>query len=1178
MLALRFAMLAVLFLACQSTGLEPTRVLRPGESVHARLDRPAGTDPASACHVFEIEASELLETSLSLSSDEFDPTLRLIRPGCPAEDVGGGGLLEDAWTTITVRPGERVRVEVRSADARQGAYVLGASCDRAPPPSRPDALRISASRSRRIAEGARASGEHARAAAWFGRGGRFLARSGPFAESRESFREMLASARAASEEGTALEARAHIASLDLLLGDDGAGIEELERLEAETRAKEHRELRVFVLENLGRSCSARGDIEDAFRWHAEELEIARALGSKAAECQALCQLARIQCENGDAERAAATLEAASAAAAATDDPARRAEVECQRALAARMGGNVRQAVEHLRRALALASEDLLRVEILGALGDALVSLQEPLDARRCFEDSWRLARQLGVRTSYPEHLLSYANLEMSMGENDLAIELLETARTAWEGEVLELRRVESLLSLVQARLTRRSKADQAAAPREIAEILEIGERHDDLRLRVDGSILACWVDGRETQATEDARRRLDALLLRASSEGDPALHARAVAMAAWDDGTRGRFGPSMQAAEAALETFQALGEHEQCLMALETIARAASRSRDVDALESALGRALALLGRDALRAGDARELAGLRSPFATFEAYAHDLVTLRLAAPGLAETEQERWKALGFATAGSWKARSLIETLIRRRRHPAPAEAESLREARAAHARAREILEELAWTRAPRAELDEAYRTVREAHSVLEDAEDRAWALANAQTPDLEPRGLPPERVQAALPDDTTALIEFVAGSRELHAYVLTRRRFERVDLGARGPIEADAARFAGVVAGEPLAGRGAEGWGFDVLVPLARKLHASLLDPVLARLEPGVQSLVLVPTTELAGLPFDALVGPPQAGESAIPAPRELPFLVRRFTVDSLPSAPVLADMATSRVPPARPSILVFADPVYAIDSRAPEVADARNAGLGERAAGRRHDLERLDQSRDEAAAIASLVASWAQPPRGEDAIAILEIERAVRDHYRSIDGFELCLGSSATCRRFEELAPKYPVLHVAAHALSQGTALGDPVLVLSSEEDRGGDLTCERILGLQLDADLVVLAACDSAAGKRIDGDGVRSLARSFLHAGARAVVASLWKVRDIQGRELMKSFYTHYLDEGLTPRAALREAKLRFLRGGAVRSAGIGVSGPPAAGRLSDLSDPFYWAGFVYCGPPR
>jgi CHAT domain-containing protein len=128
---------------------------------------------------------------------------------------------------------------------------------------------------------------------------------------------------------------------------------------------------------------------------------------------------------------------------------------------------------------------------------------------------------------------------------------------------------------------------------------------------------------------------------------------------------------------------------------------------------------------------------------------------------------------------------------------------------------------------------------------------------------------------------------------------------------------------------------------------------------------------------------------------------------------------------------------------------------------------------------------------------------------------------------------------------------------------LVLSLVDRAGrpqnGFLRAFEISRLRLDAGLVVLSACESGIGTDLRGEGMASLARSFFHAGARRVVATLWPVSDEKTATLMERFYRGHLAAGKPPAAALRAAQLAALREPATR-------------------EPYYWAGFVLQGDWR
>lgn len=98
---------------------------------------------------------------------------------------------------------------------------------------------------------------------------------------------------------------------------------------------------------------------------------------------------------------------------------------------------------------------------------------------------------------------------------------------------------------------------------------------------------------------------------------------------------------------------------------------------------------------------------------------------------------------------------------------------------------------------------------------------------------------------------------------------------------------------------------------------------------------------------------------------------------------------------------------------------------------------------------------------------------------------------------------------------------------------------------------------ADLVILSACETNLGKAVSGEGIISLARGFVHAGAGSVMASLWKVNDRSNAEVIHEFY-NYLEKGHSKAAALRGSKLKYLKQ-----------------NHSYMLDPYYWAGIIYIG---
>ena len=133
-----------------------------------------------------------------------------------------------------------------------------------------------------------------------------------------------------------------------------------------------------------------------------------------------------------------------------------------------------------------------------------------------------------------------------------------------------------------------------------------------------------------------------------------------------------------------------------------------------------------------------------------------------------------------------------------------------------------------------------------------------------------------------------------------------------------------------------------------------------------------------------------------------------------------------------------------------------------------------------------------------------------------------------------------------------------SSDLELSGLIFSLIDQEGRPQDgfLRLHEIYNLQLNADLIVLSACETGLGKEIKGEGLIGLTRGFMYSGAPRVVASLWNVDDLATAELMKLFYQRMLKDGMPAGAALRAAQLEM-------------------SRQKRWASPYFWAGFVLHG---
>ncbi len=145
-----------------------------------------------------------------------------------------------------------------------------------------------------------------------------------------------------------------------------------------------------------------------------------------------------------------------------------------------------------------------------------------------------------------------------------------------------------------------------------------------------------------------------------------------------------------------------------------------------------------------------------------------------------------------------------------------------------------------------------------------------------------------------------------------------------------------------------------------------------------------------------------------------------------------------------------------------------------------------------------------------------------------------------------------------KYRFIHLSTHGFILVDYPNLSSVVLSQKEDQieDGYLRMGEILGLELNADLTVLSACETGLGKSIRGEGILGLTRSFMFAGSKNLVVSLWAVADEATSKFMIHFYS-LIKGGMSISKALRRAKQKFIQDN------------------KSLTHPYYWSPFVLYG---
>ena len=360
-----------------------------------------------------------------------------------------------------------------------------------------------------------------------------------------------------------------------------------------------------------------------------------------------------------------------------------------------------------------------------------------------------------------------------------------------------------------------------------------------------------------------------------------------------------------------------------------------------------------------------------------------------------------------------------------------------------------------------------------------------------------------------------------------------------------------------------------------------ARKLYRTLFEPD-ELLWKDAQVLNVIPHGALGQLPFALLVTAasiqqPTTGEQT--AYRDVPWLIRKVALAQLPSASAFA--ALRRTPPGkagRQAFIGFGDPLFAADAGVGaqrgvvrnlvvrKVADAAEAQLNLMAQGQR------PQSTGVVLVTRTLAQSFAQLSALPDTSDEL---KEIAATLKADPARDLFLSGRATEKNVKQAGlENRRVVAFATHGIASGeiTGLDQPALVLANpaltgDSENDGFLTMEEVLGLKLDADWVVLSACNTASADGKGSEAVSGLGRAFFYAGARSLLVSNWAVETTSARLLTTELFRRQSgNQQLTRAESLRQSMLALMEKNAT----------DATGRATfSYAHPAFWAPFSLVG---
>ncbi len=318
-----------------------------------------------------------------------------------------------------------------------------------------------------------------------------------------------------------------------------------------------------------------------------------------------------------------------------------------------------------------------------------------------------------------------------------------------------------------------------------------------------------------------------------------------------------------------------------------------------------------------------------------------------------------------------------------------------------------------------------------------------------------------------------------------------------------------------------------------DNIYETGRELYRSLIP----KLPANVTNLVIIPTGSLNSLPFEALIA--ERAKKDARADSDFRYLIHNYAVSYAFSSTIWRNQRLRSKNVSR-KVLALA-PVFRDEV---ETTTATANSL--------EQFVKLDTTGTRAFLLDGSYVS-AIPGTEEE---INELNRLLSDKGRTVTRLMHADASEGSLK--SEVLQQYEIIHFATHGFVNEENPDLSGLVLAPVKDTGEDgiLYTGEIYSLELNADLVVLSACETGLGRVQAGEGVLGLSRAFVYAGAKNQLISFWKVSDEATTELILKFYEEFLSEGKDYSSALQEAKLTMIAN-------------------AEYSDPYYWAPFVLIG---
>lgn len=394
-------------------------------------------------------------------------------------------------------------------------------------------------------------------------------------------------------------------------------------------------------------------------------------------------------------------------------------------------------------------------------------------------------------------------------------------------------------------------------------------------------------------------------------------------------------------------------------------------------------------------------------------------------------------------------------------------------------------------------------------------------------------------------------------GETQFHAFPLGREKMAAMVSQLRKSLDAGVATIDDIPA-------------YDVA--LSHQLYQLIMAPVSSALQ-GKKVMLAVPHAELGQLPLALLTTQPDSQKykpkgGDFTEYRKTPWLIKNMAIAQLPSVTALAALRNLPAPPSdRRAFVGFGDPFFSVEQA--KIAANTTARAANAVATRGIPLKLRSAPKTSGVSSAELALLPRLPDTKEE---LQEIGKAL-----SADSAQdIFLNQQASVSRVMEMdLSNRQVVMFATHGLVPGEldGLTQPALALSAPDVTGegkgdGLLTMEKILTLKLNADWVVLSACNTASGEGAGAEAVSGLGRAFFYAGARSLLVSNWPVDSEAARLLMTDMFKRQQTKPGQNKAEYLQASMVNMMDA------VGSVDANGKGKYS-YAHPLFWAPFVVVG---